>query len=80
MRGFTANNKTCLRSGDTTMPVAFIKHVSPTSLLTTVALNDAVTSTYLALEAYSVTLEPKQLQILPGGISKPTQVLISSAT
>jgi hypothetical protein len=33
----------------------------------TVAQNDVLTPTDLALEAYSRAREPKQLQILPGG-------------
>jgi len=33
----------------------------------TVAENDVLTPTDLALEAYSRALEPKQLQLLPGG-------------
>jgi fermentation-respiration switch protein FrsA (DUF1100 family) len=33
----------------------------------TVAENDVLTPTDLALEAYSRALEPKQLHILPGG-------------
>ena len=48
-------------------PAGHIHNLSPTPLLMTVAKNDAVTPTTLALEAYSRALEPKQLQILPGG-------------
>lgn len=33
----------------------------------TVAANDVLTPTDIALEAYSRALEPKQLNILPGG-------------
>ncbi|KAF4442845.1 Esterase lipase [Fusarium albosuccineum] len=48
-------------------PVAHIQHISPTPLLMTVMSNDVVAPTDLALETYSQALEPKQLQILPGG-------------
>ena len=48
-------------------PAAHIHHISPTPLLMTVPQNDVLTPTTLALEAYSRALEPKQLQILPGG-------------
>ncbi|KAI9927507.1 hypothetical protein MW887_003124 [Aspergillus wentii] len=49
------------------IPSSHIQLISPTPLLMTVARDDCVTPTYLALEAYSRALEPKQLQILPGG-------------
>lgn len=48
-------------------PSAHIHHISPTPLLMTVAANDVLTPTDLALEAYSRALEPKRLHILPGG-------------
>jgi fermentation-respiration switch protein FrsA (DUF1100 family) len=48
-------------------PAAHIHHISPTPLLMTVAKNDFVTPTNLALEAYSRALEPKRLQLIPGG-------------
>ncbi|EXJ71133.1 uncharacterized protein A1O5_06127 [Cladophialophora psammophila CBS 110553] len=48
-------------------PSAHIQHISPTPLLMTVAENDVLTPTDLALEAYSRALEPKQLHLLPGG-------------
>lgn len=48
-------------------PSAHIHHISPTPLLMTVAENDVLTPTDLALEAYSRALEPKQLHIIPGG-------------
>jgi fermentation-respiration switch protein FrsA (DUF1100 family) len=44
-----------------------IHHIAPTPLLTFVANNDVVTPTDLALKAYSLALEPKQLHMLPGG-------------
>ncbi|KAF2094345.1 alpha/beta-hydrolase [Rhizodiscina lignyota] len=48
-------------------PVAYIHRISPTPLLMTVERNDVLTPSQLALDAYSKALEPKQLQILPGG-------------
>ncbi|KAJ5605997.1 Esterase/lipase [Penicillium lagena] len=48
-------------------PSAHISHISPTPLLMTVARNDVITPTDLALEAYSCALEPKKLHVLPGG-------------
>ncbi|PMD37705.1 DltD N-terminal domain protein, partial [Hyaloscypha variabilis F] len=48
-------------------PSSHIHHISPTPLLMTVALNDTLTPTDLALEAYSRALEPKQLHLLHGG-------------
>lgn len=46
---------------------ADIHRISPTPLLMTVAANDVLTPTDLALEAYSRAREPKALHILPGG-------------
>jgi fermentation-respiration switch protein FrsA (DUF1100 family) len=48
-------------------PSAHIHNISPTPLLMSVAENDVLTPTDLALEAYSRAREPKQLHILPGG-------------
>lgn len=48
-------------------PSAHIAHISPTPLLMTVAHNDVLTPTDLAIEAFSRALEPKKLNILPGG-------------
>jgi fermentation-respiration switch protein FrsA (DUF1100 family) len=48
-------------------PSSHIHHISPTPLLMTVADNDVLTPTDIALEAYSRALEPKRLHILPGG-------------
>ncbi|KAE8137302.1 Alpha/Beta hydrolase protein [Aspergillus pseudotamarii] len=48
-------------------PSAHIHHISPAPLLMTVAQNDVLTPTDIALEAFSRALEPKQLHILPGG-------------
>lgn len=48
-------------------PAFQIHRISPTPLLMTVAENDLLTPTDLALEAYSRAREPKQLHIIPGG-------------
>jgi len=48
-------------------PSFHIHHISPTPLLMTVAENDVVTPTDLALESYQRAREPKQLHIIPGG-------------
>ncbi|KAB8276406.1 Alpha/Beta hydrolase protein [Aspergillus minisclerotigenes] len=48
-------------------PSAHIHHISPAPLLMTIAQNDVLTPTDIALEAFSRALEPKQLHILPGG-------------
>ncbi len=48
-------------------PAAWISYISPTPLLMTVAENDVLTPTTLALDAYSKAKEPKQLHLLPGG-------------
>lgn len=48
-------------------PAADIHRISPTPLLMTVAANDVLTPTDLALEAYSRAREPKALHIIPGG-------------
>jgi fermentation-respiration switch protein FrsA (DUF1100 family) len=48
-------------------PSANIHRISPTPLLMTVAYNDVLTPTDLAIEAFSRAREPKELHILPGG-------------
>lgn len=48
-------------------PSAHIHHISPTPLLLTVAARDVVTPADVTLEAYARALEPKQLNLLPGG-------------
>jgi uncharacterized protein len=48
-------------------PGTWVSRVSPTPLLMIVALNDAITVTDLALEAYERALQPKKLVTLPGG-------------
>jgi len=48
-------------------PGAYIERVAPTPLLMVVAAKDHLTPADLALEAYARALEPKRLEILPGG-------------
>lgn len=48
-------------------PAAGIQLISPTPLLMVVAENDVLTPTDLAIEAYSRAMEPKKLEIIPGG-------------
>lgn len=48
-------------------PSSHIHRISPTPLLMTIADNDVLTPTDLALEAYSRAREPKELHLLPGG-------------
>jgi fermentation-respiration switch protein FrsA (DUF1100 family) len=48
-------------------PAAGIQLISPTPLLMIVAENDVLTPTDLAIEAYSRAMEPKKLEIIPGG-------------
>lgn len=48
-------------------PGGWIGRVSPTPLLVVVALNDTITVTDLALAAYERALEPKRLELAPGG-------------
>lgn len=48
-------------------PATHIHRISPTPLLMTVASNDVLTPTDLALSAFARALEPKELHILPGG-------------
>jgi uncharacterized protein len=52
-------------------PGAWISRVSPTPLLMVVALNDTITVTSLALAAYERALEPKRLELIPGGHFHP---------
>ncbi|KAK3705801.1 hypothetical protein LTR37_013108 [Vermiconidia calcicola] len=52
-----------LRAND---PSAHIARIAPTPLLMTVAAQDILTPTDLALEAYSRAREPKQINILSG--------------
>jgi uncharacterized protein len=48
-------------------PGTWITRISPTPMLMVVALNDTITVTDLALAAYERALEPKRLQLIPGG-------------
>ncbi|MFG2913067.1 alpha/beta hydrolase [Kitasatospora sp. NPDC048298] len=52
-------------------PGTWIARVSPTPLLMVVALADTVTVTDLALAAYERALEPKRLELIPGGHFAP---------
>jgi fermentation-respiration switch protein FrsA (DUF1100 family) len=52
-------------------PGIWIGRVSPTPLLMVVALNDTITLTDLALAAYQHALEPKRLELIPGGHFDP---------
>jgi fermentation-respiration switch protein FrsA (DUF1100 family) len=52
-------------------PGPWISRISPTPLLLVVALNDTITITALALAAYERALEPKQLELIPGGHFDP---------
>ncbi|MCW3065588.1 MAG: hypothetical protein JWN32_2760 [Solirubrobacterales bacterium] len=52
-------------------PGAWIGRVSPTPLLMVVGLNDTITITDLALAAYERALEPKRLELIPGGHFHP---------
>ncbi|WP_227984103.1 alpha/beta hydrolase [Nocardia spumae] len=48
-------------------PEAFLRRVSPTPLLMVVAEQDTLTPTDLALTGYERALEPKRLELVPGG-------------
>ncbi|MFJ1460642.1 alpha/beta hydrolase [Nocardia sp. N2S4-5] len=48
-------------------PEAFLRRVSPTPLLMVVADHDTLTPTDIALAGYAEALEPKQLELVPGG-------------
>lgn len=67
-------NRVTLRSSELASayePGSWIDRVSPTPLLMLVAERDTVTPTDLALAAYERALEPKRLEILPGGHFDP---------
>jgi fermentation-respiration switch protein FrsA (DUF1100 family) len=53
-----------LRAND---PSHMVARISPTPLLMTVAENDVLTPTDIALETFQRAREPKQLHIIPGG-------------
>jgi uncharacterized protein len=68
------DNHVTLRSSELASgyePGAWIDRVSPTPLLMLVAERDTVTPTDLALGAYARALEPKRLELLPGGHFDP---------
>ena len=48
-------------------PVDYIDQISPTPLLLLPATNDVLTPTAFAIAAYEKALQPKKLEILPGG-------------
>jgi uncharacterized protein len=52
-------------------PGVWIGRVSPTPLLMVVARGDTITLTDLALDAYERALEPKRLELIPGGHFHP---------
>jgi fermentation-respiration switch protein FrsA (DUF1100 family) len=52
-------------------PGAWIGRVSPTPLLMVVALDDTIALTDLALAGYERALEPKRLELIPGGHFDP---------
>jgi cephalosporin-C deacetylase-like acetyl esterase len=52
-------------------PGVWIARVAPVPLLMVVALSDTITLTDLALAAYARALEPKRLELIPGGHFHP---------
>lgn len=63
-------NKCTLRSVERFseyQPGAFIRLIAPTPLLMSVAQNDVLTMTRIALDGFETAREPKKLIILPGG-------------
>ncbi|MGW4982538.1 alpha/beta hydrolase, partial [Streptomyces mirabilis] len=52
-------------------PGTWVTRVSPTPLLMVVAANDTVTLTDTGLAAFEQALEPKRLQLIPGGHFDP---------
>jgi hypothetical protein len=44
-----------------------VSRISPTPLLMTIAYNDVLTPTDIAIETFSRAREPKQIQFIPGG-------------
>jgi fermentation-respiration switch protein FrsA (DUF1100 family) len=61
-------------------PGVWIRRVSPTPLLMVVALNDTITVTDLALGAYERALEPKRLELVPGGHFDPYRSSFTQAS
>jgi fermentation-respiration switch protein FrsA (DUF1100 family) len=69
-------NAVTLRSAELSSeyePGIYIPRIAPTPLLMIVADQDDVTPTDLALDAYRIALEPKQLAIISGGHFDPYQ-------
>jgi fermentation-respiration switch protein FrsA (DUF1100 family) len=63
-------NEVTLRTVELLMeyePGAYIERIAPTPLLMVVAARDHLTPADLALEGYNRALEPKRLEVLPGG-------------
>ena len=63
-------NEVTLRTVELLMeyePGAYVQRIAPTPLLMVVAARDHLTPADLALEAYNRALEPKRLEVLPGG-------------
>jgi fermentation-respiration switch protein FrsA (DUF1100 family) len=52
-------------------PGLWVGRVSPTPLLMVVGLNDTITLADMALDAYERALEPKRLELIPGGHFDP---------
>lgn len=60
----TVKSVELLRSND---PSHMVHRISPTPLLMTIADNDILTPTDIALETFTRAREPKELHIIPGG-------------
>ncbi|MFJ1609506.1 alpha/beta hydrolase [Streptomyces sp. NPDC088253] len=68
------NNEVTVRSNRLARmyePGTWVTRVSPTPLLMVVAANDTVTLTDTGLAAFEQALEPKRLQLIPGGHFDP---------
>src|SRR3954470_14130552 len=52
-------------------PGAWVPRISPTPLLMIVASHDTIMLTDLALASYEQALEPKRLELIPGGHFDP---------
>jgi fermentation-respiration switch protein FrsA (DUF1100 family) len=61
-------------------PGVWITRVSPAPLLMVVALNDIIALTDLALAAYERALEPKRLELIPGGHFDPYRSRFTQAS
>jgi fermentation-respiration switch protein FrsA (DUF1100 family) len=63
-------NEVTLRTVELLMeyePGAYVERIAPTPLLMVVAAGDHLTPADMALDAYNRALEPKRLEVLPGG-------------